>query len=70
MMTTIEYKGFIAKVKFNEKKGVYTARTQGLSGLWLYCDGATPADLQKNYYHTIDEYIRYTEAALSMNRAA
>ena len=69
-MTTIEYKGYTANVKYNEKKGIYTARTQGLMGLWLYCDGATPADLQKNYYHTIDEYIRYTEAALGMNRAA
>lgn len=69
-MTTIEYKGFIANVKFNEKKGVYTARTQGFSGLWLYCSGATQEDLQRNYYDTIDQYIRYTEAALSMNRAA
>ena len=69
-MSTIEYKGFIANVKYNEKKDIYTARTQGLSGLWLYCNGATPADLQKNYYETIDQYIRYMDAALGISRAA
>ena len=69
-MSTLEYKDYAANVKFNEKKGTYTARTQGLSVLWLYCSGATQEDLQRNYYDTIDQYIRYTEAALSMNRAA
>ena len=68
--SNIEYRGYIADVKYNKKRNTLTARTEGLTGLWLYADGATMDELEKNYRDTVDQYIRYTEAAMGIRTAA
>ena len=60
-MTHIEYKGFEADVKFNERNGVYSARVKGLAGLYVYAEGRTPEGLGQDFRRAVDRYIEYTD---------
>ena len=60
-MTHVEYKGFEADVKFNERNGVYSARAKGLAGLYVYAEGRTPEGLEQDFRRAVDRYIEYTD---------
>ena len=61
MMKNIEYRGYEANVKYNEKKNCYTAKVPGVTGLYVFAKGNTEEELEKNFKKAVDENIHYSE---------
>ena len=60
-MKNIEYRGYEANVKYNEKKNCYTAKVSGFTGLYVFAKGSTEEELEQNFRKAVDEYLHYME---------
>lgn len=50
------YRGFVGSIQKSGDKGLLRGRVLGISQ-WIWFEGATPANLEKNFHKAVDEYL-------------
>ena len=60
MKNTIEYKGYIGSVEFEEADGLFFGKVQGIRSLISY-EGTTAAELLDDFHGAVDDYLAVCE---------
>ena len=55
-MNTMTYKGYTARIEFDERDGIFTGRILGVRAIISF-HGETVAELRANFEATIDDYL-------------
>lgn len=57
MQEDIEYKGFMAIIKYNRRKQKFTARANGFKNWRIYAEADDCSSLVKEFEYVVDSYI-------------
>ena len=57
MKNTIKYKGYTGSVAFDAEDRIFHGRVLGVSSALIGFEGATVADLEKDFQNAVDDYL-------------
>ena len=61
MKNTMKYKGYTGGVAFDAEDRIFHGRVLGVSSALIGFEGATVADLEKDFQNAIDDYLEMCE---------
>ena len=61
MSNTMEYKGYVGSVEFNETDGVFYGKVLGIRALISY-EGTTAAALVEDFHGAVEDYLELCKA--------
>ena len=61
MSNTMEYKGYVGSVEFNEADGVFFGKVLGIRALISY-EGTAAKELIEDFHGAVDDYLALCEA--------
>ena len=61
MSNTMEYRGYVGSIEFNETDGVFYGKVLGIRALISY-EGTTAKELIEDFHGAVDDYLALCEA--------